>query len=50
MIGDIAKTHPPPPSLGKRRGETALPSLSETEELGVSFLNNERKLNKNIKA
>jgi hypothetical protein len=32
------ETHPPPPSLEKRRGVIALPSLFEREGPGVSFL------------
>jgi hypothetical protein len=35
QITDVwLKTHPPPPSLDKRRGATALPSLFEREGLG----------------
>jgi hypothetical protein len=37
MAGAMLETHPPAPSLGKRRGVAALPSLFEREELGVSF-------------
>jgi hypothetical protein len=33
----MLETHPPTPSLGKRRGVAMLPSLFEREGLGVSF-------------
>ena len=35
---NLLATHPPAPSLGKRRGVGVLLSLLEREGLGVSFL------------